>query len=95
MSEPRCKICLGLLSGNETNYHPACCRKLFGGPQPPRVPFTWRDLNVLAEQVVRSRVSVPGVQPKLSLHLERGSAREEGRFTICRPRRRLHPQTAR
>ena len=82
MSEPRCKICLGHLSSSETDYHSACCRKLFGGPQPPRVPFTWTDLNVLAEQIVRSHVAVPGVQPKLSLHLERGSAREDGRFTI-------------
>jgi len=82
MSEPRCKICFGLLSSNETDFHPPCCRKLFGSSKPPQVPYTWRDLNALAEQVVRSRVAVPGVQPKLSLHLERRSAREDGRFTI-------------
>jgi serine/threonine-protein kinase HipA len=80
MSDPRCKICLELLDSGD--YHPACCRSLFGGAQPPRLPFTWADLNSLAEKVVRSHVAVPGVQPKLSLHLERGGARDDGRFTI-------------
>ena len=82
MSNPRCKICLEALGGDEIDYHPACCRRLFGGPQPPRLPFTWAELNSLAEQVVRSHVAVPGVQPKLSLHLERGGARDGGRFTL-------------
>jgi serine/threonine-protein kinase HipA len=36
----------------------------------------------MAEQIVRSHVAVPGVQPKLSLHLESGGAREGGRFTL-------------
>jgi serine/threonine-protein kinase HipA len=80
MSNPRCKICLEPLESRD--YHPACCRRLFGGAQAPRLPFTWTDLNSLAEKVVRSHVAVPGVQPKLSLHLERGGARDGGRFTI-------------
>lgn len=82
MSEPRCKICLGALGEEESSYHPACCRQLFGASQPPQLPFTWADLNALAEKVVRSHVAVPGVQPKLSLHLERGNARDSGRFTL-------------
>ena len=82
MSDTRCKICLGSLGEKESSYHPACCRKLFDASQPPQLPFTWADLNALAEKVVRSHVAVPGVQPKLSLHLERGSARDSGRFTL-------------
>jgi len=82
MSNPRCKICLEPLSNGGIEYHPACCRKLFGGVLPPQLPYTWANLNALAEQVVRSHVAVPGVQPKLSLHLERGNAREGGRFTL-------------
>jgi serine/threonine-protein kinase HipA len=82
MSNLRCKICLGSLDHGETDYHSACCRSLFEGAQPPRLPFTWAQLNSLAEQVVRSHVAVPGVQPKLSLHLESGGARDGGRFTL-------------
>ena len=82
MSNPHCKICLGSLSPGEPDYHPACCRKLFGGARPPQLPFSWAQLNSLAEQVVRSHVAVPGVQPKLSLHLERAGSREGGRFTL-------------
>lgn len=82
MSHARCKICLDTLGNEETDYHAGCCRKLFGGSQPPQLPYTWNDLNSLAVQVVRSHVAVPGIQPKLSLHLERGGAREGGRFTL-------------
>ena len=82
MSNPYCKICLGSLVQGETDYHPTCCRRLFGGTRPPQLPFSWAQLNSLAEQVVRSHVAVPGVQPKLSLHLEKAGAREGGRFTL-------------
>ena len=79
---PRCKICLGVLGREEKDSHAACCRRLFGGAQTPLVPYSWATLNSLAEQIVRSHVAVPGVQPKLSLHLESGGTREGGRFTL-------------
>lgn len=82
MNDPRCRVCLDVLGESERDYHPACCRELFEGTHPPQVPYSWEDLNALAEQIVRSHVAVPGVQPKLSLHLEAGSARESGRFTL-------------
>jgi len=82
MSNLRCRICLDVLVEQEKDYHSACCRKLYGGTQPPQVPYTWEELNSLAEKIVRSHVAIPGVQPKLSLHLERGIAREGGRFTL-------------
>ncbi len=82
MSDRNCKICLDPLGGEESDYHPACCRRVFGGGLPPKLPFTWADLNSLAEKAVRSHVAIPGVQPKLSLHLERGSDREGGRFAL-------------
>lgn len=82
MSDLRCRICLHVLGDQEKDSHSACCRKLYGGTQPPQVPYTWEELNSLAEKIVRSHVAIPGVQPKLSVHLERGSAREGGRFTL-------------
>ena len=82
MSHPRCKICLGVLDGEEMDFHAACSRRLFGSAQPPQLPYSWAALNALAEQIVRSHVAVPGIQPKLSLHLESGGTRGGGRFTL-------------
>lgn len=82
MNDPRCKICLDLLGADETNFHAACCRRLFGQTTPPQLPYSWPMLNAMAEQIVRSHVTVPGVQPKLSLHLESGGTREGGRLTL-------------
>ncbi len=65
----RCPICCGDSPGGIG--HPACCRRLYGAPVPPDLPYTWEMLNQLAEKVIRRNVSVPGVQPKLSMHLER------------------------
>ncbi len=81
MNDPsRCRICLAPLEDEMEHYHVACSRLLFDSPVPPVLPYSWDDLNALAEQVVRRHVTVPGVQPKMSLHLERGKGR--GRLTL-------------
>ncbi len=82
MNKPTCHICLGMLEQDEELHHAACCKKLFGSSRPPAFPYTWDDLNGLAERIVRQHVTVPGVQPKLSLHLEHGGARQDSRFTL-------------
>ncbi len=82
MHRQQCLICLQPVSGSGASaYHDACCRGLFGQTEPPALPYTWEDLNALAEQVIRLHVAVPGVQPKLSLHLERGR-NTGGRLTL-------------
>jgi serine/threonine-protein kinase HipA len=68
MSE-RCPICCGDSPGGAA--HPRCCQRLYGTRTPPALPYSWAELNQLAEKVVRHNVSVPGVQPKLSMHLDR------------------------
>lgn len=81
MSE-RCSICCEDSPGGAC--HPRCCLRLYGTRTPPTLPYTWASLNALAENVVRRSVSVPGVQPKLSMHLERA-----GRTGGGEPVRRL------
>ena len=77
----RCMVCCEPLAAGEESYHPACSRRLFGNRTPARVPYSWDELNALAENIVQRHVAVPGVQPKLSLHLEkRGMG--PGRFTL-------------
>jgi len=82
MGEARCLICLGDLAEGEVSYHSACCRELFDAPQPPLLPYSQEEMDELAAKVIRQHVTVPGVQPKLSLHLEREAKRGTGRFTI-------------
>jgi serine/threonine-protein kinase HipA len=82
MHSTNCQICLEPLGGGVRQYHAACCRKLFGTPHPPRLPYTWEQLNGLAEKTVRQHITVPGVQPKLSLHLERVEPPQDSRFTL-------------
>ena len=82
MPEKRCHICLKPIETAESGiYHDDCCKALFNAFEPPDLPYTWNDLNALAKKVVRRHVTVPGVQPKLSLHLEGGHAGTE-RLTL-------------
>nr|WP_303681367.1 HipA domain-containing protein [Pelodictyon luteolum] len=50
---------------------------------PPILPYDETELEALALTVVRNHVTIPGVQPKLSLHLDRPEKRlKPQRFTI-------------
>jgi len=57
MNNLRCKICLGVIDGEEMDFHAACCHRLFGSAQPPQLPYSWAALNSMAEQIVRSHVA--------------------------------------
>lgn len=67
----KCLFCYDILSEGETDFHHKCSKKFFGSTLPPELPYTSEEINELAEKVVRSQVTVTGVQPKLSLHLEK------------------------
>lgn len=82
MNKSTCHICLQPLENTQGLYHSACCKKLFGSSGPPSLPYAWKDLNALAQKVVRRHVAIPGVQPKLSMHLERGGRRQDSRLTL-------------
>ena len=82
MNKSACLICLNPLDNSEQNYHPACCRKLFGSATVPSLPYSWEQLNELAAQIIRQNITVPGVQPKLSLHFERERRSRRSRFTL-------------
>lgn len=82
MSERSCKICLEPIEEGTSDYHPSCSRRLFGSPHPPQLPYSGKDLDALAELVVRQHITVPGVQPKLSLHLDRSGKNDAGRLTL-------------
>ncbi len=67
----RCLLCHGQLEADQRDYHPKCSKSFFQSKSTPLLPYDLNALSELARQVVRSRITVPGVQAKLSLNLER------------------------
>ena len=64
----KCLFCYKELSG-EGDFHEECSLKFFGTKTPPKIPYSIQEMITLAEQVVERSISVPGVQPKLSMSL--------------------------
>lgn len=77
----RCLYCYQSLEQGQVDFHPQCSKKIFGTAVPPVLPYTKADIESLALAVVRSQVTITGVQPKLSVDLEKGKGGEK-RFTI-------------
>ena len=55
----------------DVNYHPACAKKFFGATEAPLLQLDKALIESLAKQTVNKRIAVTGVQPKLSVTLER------------------------
>ncbi len=77
----KCLRCYQPLDDSENEYHPACSKSLFGKTTPPEMPYALDELEALAENIVKSSVTIPGVQEKLSLHLEKAE-HSSGKFTL-------------
>jgi len=81
----RCLYCYETLNASQTgDYHPKCVKDFFGTTHAPELPYQLSEMEVLAKQAAESSITVPGVQPKLSLgwiktELENG---HQGRLTI-------------
>ncbi len=83
MSGSKCLFCYKELTGEEMDFHSSCCRKIFGKLTPPLLPYTEHQMFELAERVIKSHTTVTGVQPKLSLEIEKISKKNvPARFTI-------------
>jgi len=76
-----CLICCRSLEDPVSSYHTSCCRKLFNQREAPELPYAYSELRELAKMVVQSRITIPGVQVKLSLHLD-NSLKNSSRFTL-------------
>jgi len=79
----KCLYCYLPLADNVIDFHASCSNKIFGQPTPPELPYSEDKMEELATQVIKSQMTVTGVQPKLSLHLSQGANKKEPkRFTI-------------
>ena len=67
----RCLFCYKELGKDEKDFHPQCVKKFFGLQEAPLLDYRHEELDKLAEQVIRSQTSLTGVQPKLSLNLNK------------------------
>ena len=89
----RCLYCYETLNTSQTgDYHPKCVKDFFGTTHAPELPYQLSEMEVLAKQAAESSITVPGVQPKLSLgwiktELENG---HQGRLTILNAREGMY-----
>lgn len=84
----KCLYCYQQLNENavsadrqETDFHSSCAKKMFGTTTPPIIDFDLKQLEELAKQIIIKSVAVTGVQPKLSLDLEKQKG-EPARLTL-------------
>ncbi len=67
----KCLYCYKELEPGEVDFHKSCCRKFFGTNTAPSLDYTRAQMDELAAQVIRSQTTLTGVQPKLSLNLDK------------------------
>jgi len=65
----KCLYCYKRLEKNDLDFHAKCLADFFGTAEPPAFDYSLSDMVELAKNVVERHISVPGVQPKLSLGL--------------------------
>lgn len=63
----KCLYCYEKLEPSDIDYHSQCIKKFYETTDAPTLPYTLDDMEMLAKQIVDLSISVPGVQPKLSL----------------------------
>lgn len=75
----KCLYCYQNLT-TETDYHEKCSLIFFGTKQAPKLEYTFDQMSELAKNVIEHSVSVPGVQPKLSMTFNRET--KDQRLTV-------------
>lgn len=81
----KCLYCYKSLKGiHDQEYHAACIESFFGAKVAPILPYKMDDMAILAKQVVERSVTIPGVQPKLSMGIIKDVLDDtaKGRMTI-------------
>ena len=99
----KCLYCYLPLDKTEVDYHAKCSKAFYGSKYAPVLPYQLSEMEKLATEAAQLSITVPGVQPKLSLgwlktQLEDGHM---GRLTIMnaldgnyilKPQNSLYPQ---
>ena len=77
----RCLYCYKELSDSEIDFHPKCARDFFETDVAPVIDYSLDDMYKLAKKVVQESVTIPGVQSKLSMHIQKAQ-KETPKLTI-------------
>ncbi|MCH2535244.1 MAG: HipA domain-containing protein [Bdellovibrionales bacterium] len=79
----KCFICYQPLNENsQSDYHQKCSKRFFNTANAPKLEYKLDEINSLAKQVVKQKIAIPGVQPKLSLTFNQQKNSSEKRLTI-------------
>jgi serine/threonine-protein kinase HipA len=73
MTADKCLQCYQPLEKGEVDFHKNCSLKFFGTLEPPKLDYSLDQMKELAAQNVLQRISITGVQPKMSLNIEKNS----------------------
>ena len=67
----RCLYCYNELEEDSiSDYHPKCSKKFFGSAIAPVLSISGPELEEMALTIIKRSMTIPGVQPKLSLNIE-------------------------
>lgn len=77
----KCLYCYKELNANETEFHKACSKQFFASATPPLLTLNKEQLETFAKEIILRSIAVTGVQPKLSLQLEK-TRNEAPRLTL-------------
>jgi len=81
----KCLYCYEeLATGHESDFHERCSLEFFGTKTAPLLLYSLNQMYELAKEVVERSISVPGVQPKLSLTIVNNAIPDgnKGRLTV-------------
>ena len=80
----KCLFCYQTLNEGEIDFHPKCSKKIFGTAVAPLLNYTIDEMETLAKEIIETSISVPGVQPKLSLGIIKETIADgtKGRLTV-------------
>ncbi|MCL8006942.1 HipA domain-containing protein [Gelidibacter japonicus] len=76
----KCLYCYKEVASGD-DFHAACSLAFFGVENSPRMEYALREMSQLARQVVERSISLPGVQPKLSMSLTTDNKKDK-RLTV-------------
>ena len=71
MTIDKCLKCYQPLDEGEMGFHKNCSHKFFGTLEPPLLDYSLDQMKELAAQNVLRSISITGVQPKMSLNIEK------------------------
>lgn len=71
------------MSDDQNDFHPKCSKLFFGFETPPTLSLSKEELMEMAKLITELSITLPGVQPKLSLNLQADPSNpKKSRLTI-------------